>query len=257
MRLLKTIVLYLLAVGCIYFLVDKMFTSNSVDKIEIKDANKIEFVYDADGKYINDDVVPSNILLEWTRIYANKAFVNNENGNEYHIGFISSGKSNEENFEDLAYGTIEVGIRSCYLTYEYSQNGNVVNGRFKTTTCEGMRYPTIKIIVNKEKNNLLVEIEGKKLIFVPFDGYSENENIENSSVKNIAKSENVKCDVCGFGRYDVNGDCTHCDAASIQKEKYYENRLPDCQVCEGDGIEGFGRNQMICRICEGKGKQVY
>ena len=61
-----------------------MFTSNSVDKIETKDANKIEFVYDADGKYINDDVVPSNILLEWTRIYANKAFVNNENGNEYH-----------------------------------------------------------------------------------------------------------------------------------------------------------------------------
>ena len=257
MKLAKTIALYVLAVGFIYYTIDKIFDSNNDSDNNLpkfRTTQPTQKDYLPNGEFVSDEVVSPDILAEWTKVFANRTFVNNENGLETTITFLSS-DTEEFDFSESVVGTMELIQGSCILTFHYIQGGNVVNATYESSTCDRKKSSNIKIIVNKEKQQLSVEIGGQIFIFKPDN--SQTTDYEGSGCYNNSNQKTSKCDVCGFGTFDENGTCTHCDAVTVEKEVYYAQRLPNCEICEGDGIEGFGRNQTICRICNGKGKQTY
>lgn len=256
MKLVKTIIIYVVVVGFIYYIIDRVFNSNESKPPVKTEQPAMRYLPNGEVVSDSDEAVSLDVIGQWTKVYANQTFINNENGLETEITFISSDEE-ETNLVESMSGTMELIQGSCIFTFFYSQRGNVIDATYESSTCNRRKSSNIKIIVNKEKKQLSVEIGGQVFIFKPVNSLTTGVEEDSGCYNNSNNQKTTKCDVCGIGRFDENGTCTHCDAVTAEKERYYAERLPNCEVCGGDGIEDFGRNQIICRICNGKGKQTY
>ena len=254
MKLAKRIIIYVVAVGFVYYIIDRVFNSENSEP-PIKTTQPAQR-YLPNGEFVSDEAVSLDVIKEWTKVYANQSFTNIENGLVTDITFIQKDMTEDSDAGEALFGTMELIQGSCIFTFSYAQRGNVIDATYQSSTCNRRKSSNVKIIINKEKKELLVEIGGQIYIFKPTDSLTTSVD-ETSGCYNTSNQKTSKCDICGFGNFDANGTCTHCDAITAEKERYYVERLPNCEACGGDGIEGFGRNQIICRICNGKGKQTY
>jgi DnaJ-class molecular chaperone len=81
----------------------------------------------------------------------------------------------------------------------------------------------------------------------------EEQSNESETSNNEDYYSNTKCNNCGMGKYNSNGICDMCSAASPSRvEESYSDQYESCMGCNATGWRG----DEVCPICEGKGKYM-